>query len=606
MSALIYGRNLSKAYGVKSLFTELTFGVSENDRIGVIGPNGSGKSTLLKIFAGLEEADDGKVTRRQNLRITYIPQQSDFDSEATVTEEIERAARSSGFAANELEARVQETLGRTGLTPGDQRVNSLSGGWKKRLAMACGFIQEPDVMLIDEPTNHLDLEGIRWLKELLSQASWPWVMVSHDRWLLEQATNKIVELNPRYPEGILLIPGTYSDFLTQRDEYQKSQNQQAQVLAGKVRREEEWLRRSPKARTTKAKYRVDSARALQTELAETTTRLRQTETSIDFVGSGRRTKRLLVAEDLKKTYDTRVIFQNVELVLSPGMAVGILGYNGSGKSTLLKLLAKELEPDQGTVTHAEKLKIVYFDQHRESLNPKLTLRRTLSDNGHTVTYRDRTVHLAGWAKQFRFQPEQLDLPVELLSGGEQARALIARLMLQPADILIVDEPTNDLDIPTREVLEESLKEFSGALVLVTHDRFMLETVCTQFIGLEGNGIYGLFAEYTQWESWLHRQQSEKKPVETGLPRTSKNPQAKNTPKKLSYRDQQDYNTIESRILEAETSVTTCRAKTEDSAIASDHIQLENAYDSLKEAEQLVEQLYARWAQLEAKRQGKDG
>ena len=603
MSALIYGRNLCKAYGVKGLFTELTFGVSENDRIGVIGPNGSGKSTLLKIFAGLEEADEGKVTRRQRLRISYIPQQSDFDVEAIVAEEIERAARSSGLAANELEARVQEILGKTGLTPGDQRVNSLSGGWKKRLAMACGIVQEPDVMLIDEPTNHLDLEGIRWLKELLSQASWPWVMVSHDRWLLDQAANKIVEINPRYPEGILLIPGTYSEFVTQREEYQRSQHQQAQVLAGKVRREEEWLRRGPKARTTKAKYRVNSARTLQTELAEATTRLRETETSIDFVGSGRKTKRLLVAEDLKKTYGDRILFQNVGLVLSPGMALGVLGHNGSGKSTLLKLLAKELKADQGTVSHAEKLQIVYFDQHRESLNPKLTLRRTLSDNGHTVSYRDRTVHLAGWAKQFRFQPEQLDLPVELLSGGEQARTVIARLMLQPADVLIVDEPTNDLDIPTREVLEESLKEFPGALVLVTHDRFMLEDVCTQFIGLEGDGSYGLFSEYTQWEAWLRHQRSEKETANMEGRRAEKDGQPKNTPKKLSYRDQQEYNTIENRILEAEATVTACRANAEDSAIASDHIQLQKAHDHLKEAEQLVERLYARWAQLEAKRRG---
>ena len=603
MSALIYGRNLSKAFGVKGLFTDLTLGVSDHDRIGVIGPNGAGKSTLLRIFAGLEEADAGTVTRRQNLRITYIPQQSNFESEATVAEEIERAARSSGLAANEHEARVQETLGRTGFLSGDQPVDSLSGGWKKRLSMACGFVQEPDVMLIDEPTNHLDLEGIRWLMELLTQAPWPWVMVSHDRWLLDQAANKIVELNPRYPEGILLMPGTYSDFLTQREEYQKSQHQQAQVLAGKVRREEEWLKRGPKARTTKAKYRIDSARALQTELAETTNRLRQTDTSIDFVGSGRKTKRLLVAEDLKKVYDKRVLFQNLELVLSPGMALGILGYNGSGKSTLLKLLAKELEPDQGTVTHAEKLQIVYFDQHRERLNPQLTLRRTLSDNGHTVTYRDRTVHLAGWAKQFRFQPEQLDLPVGLLSGGEQSRALIARLMLQPADILIVDEPTNDLDIPTREVLEESLKEFPGALVLVTHDRFMLEEVCTQFIGLEGNGAFGLFSEYTQWEAWLRRQRSPKETVDKGDRRTPKDSHKKNTPKKLSYRDQQEYNSIESRILQAEAAVTASRAKAEDSAIATDHTELQKAYDDLKEAEELVERLYARWTQLEAKRQG---
>lgn len=602
MSALIYGQKLSKAYGTKRLFHELTLGVSEKDRIGIIGPNGSGKSTLLRIFAGLEQPDQGRVTRRQHLRIAYIPQQAEFDPESTVAEEIERAALASGLPAHDCVARVQETLGRMGFGQGDQLVGPLSGGWEKRLAIACGFVQAPDVMLVDEPTNHLDLEGMRWLEQVMSQAPWPWIMVSHDRWFLNHATNKVAELNTRYPDDIFLVPGTYEEFLIKREEFLTTQNQQAQALAGKVRREEEWLRRGPKARATKAKYRVDSAHALQAELAETQARLRQEETSIDFVGSGRRTKQLMVVQHLRKAFGARTLIQDLDLVISLGTAIGILGHNGSGKSTLLKLLAKELEPDRGTVTYADKLQVVYFDQNRAQLNPKMTLRRTLSDTGHTVTYRGQTVHLAGWAKRFQFQPEQLDLPIELLSGGEQARAVMARLMLQPADVLIVDEPTNDLDIPTREVLEDSLKEFPGALVLVTHDRYMLEEVCTEFVGLDGNGGYGQFADYGQWEAWLRRQRSGKDQSGTQT-RGISAAAGRSKSKKLSFRDQQEYDTIEKQVLAAEAALEQCRAKTENPKIASNHVQLQEAYDALKTAEQEVERLYTRWAELEAKQQG---
>ena len=600
MAALIYGNKLSKAFGVKQLFNDLTLGVSENDRIGVIGPNGSGKSTLLKIFAGLEKPDDGTITRRQHLRIAYVPQQPNFRPEATVLDEMERAAIDSGVDVHEASIRAQEILGRTGFEDGSQLTGPLSGGWRKRLAIACGMIQEPEMMLLDEPTNHLDLEGLQWLEGVMSQAPWPWVMVSHDRWFLEHATNTIAEINSRYVDGLLLVHGTYKEFLVQRDDHHQTQAQQAQSLAGKVRREEEWLRRGPKARTTKAKYRIDSAHALQAELAETATRLRQEDTTIDFVASGRRTKQLIETTGLTKTFGDRTIIQDLELLLSPGMAMGIVGHNGSGKSTLLKLLAKELDPDQGTVRHAEKLQIVYFDQNRDQLDPEQTLRRTLSDTGQSVEYRGRTVHVTGWAKRFRFQPEQLDLPIKLLSGGEQARAVIARLMLRPADVLIVDEPTNDLDIPTRETLEESLLEFPGALILVTHDRFMLTQVCTQFIGLDGNGAFGLFAEYAQWESWLRRLKSKKSKAEKQA-KAEESRLEKAKPKKLSFKDQRDYDSMESKILEAETAREACRTRTEDPAVVTDHIKLQEAYDALKTATQAVEQLYARWAELEAKR-----
>ena len=598
MSVLIQCQQISKAYGVKHVFENLTIGVDEKDRLGIVGPNGAGKSTLLKVLAGLETVDEGVVTRRQQLRVAYIAQATEFPPQATVAEVIEHAAEAAGVMADECLIRTQEIVGRTGFEHGDLVVGPLSGGWKKRLAIACGWVQSPDIMLLDEPTNHLDFDGLMWLETLMTHAPWPWVMVSHDRWLLDHAANTIAELHGRYAKGLFVVQGSYGDFLRQREAYHETQTQQVQALAGKVRREEAWLRRGPKARTTKAKYRVDTAHALQAELAETKGRLRQEETGIAFVGSGRKTKQLLVAEHLHKAFGPKKLFHDFELVLSPGMAVGIVGRNGSGKSTLLKLLAKVLEPDQGVVKHAEALRVVYFDQHREQLDSQATLRMVLSDTGHTVTYRDRTMHLAAWAKRFRFQPEQLDLPVERLSGGEQARALIARLMLQPADVLIVDEPINDLDIPTREVLEDSLQDFPGALVLVTHDRYMLARVCTQFVGLDGQGSHRMFAEYRQWEAWLRRQ-SQRRDDTAGSRSPDVRPK-RSSAKKLTYREQREYDSLESIILQAESLVGQCKAEVEDPVVASDHVKLQEAFEALQSAECRVEQLYERWSELEAK------
>ncbi len=599
MSALIYSQKIQKSYGAKQLFHGVTFGIAEHDRVGIIGPNGSGKSTFLKILAGLETLDGGTVTRRQQLRVSYVPQDTQFLMDITVEEMLLKSAHQSGLSQGEDQIRVYEVLGKVGFPDGSQPVAVLSGGWKKRLAIACALVQDPEVMLLDEPTNHMDVEGLRWLAQFMIQAPWAWVLVSHDRWFLEHTTNKMAELHSRYVDGMLVFPGTYSNFREKRDAFQQTQEQQAHALANKVRREEAWLRQGPKARTTKAKYRVEKAYSLKEELAETSTRLRQQDVSIDFVGSGRKTKQLIEVTGLCKAFSPRTIIHDLEMIVSPGNAIGIIGRNGSGKSTLLKLLAKELDPDQGMVKYADNLQLVYFDQNRAQLDPKMTLRRTLADSGDSVLYRGQTIHLAGWAKRFRFLPEQLDLPVELLSGGEQARAVMARLMLQPADVLIVDEPTNDLDIPTRETLEESFKEFPGALILVTHDRYMLEEVCTEFIGLDDEGAHGHFATYTQWESWFRRQeQGNRQNSQSSRTRKGTGQEAKS--KKISYKEQQEYEGMETCILDAEHARDACRAAVEDSTVVSDHLRLQEVSEVLQESEQKVERLYARWAELEAK------
>ena len=308
-------------------------------------------------------------------------------------------------------------------------------------------------------------------------------------------------MNRRYPNGLFEAKGRYSEFLEQRDAALQAQADYQSSLANQSRREVEWLRRGPKARTTKAKARIDSAGRLIDELNDMESRQSKGPAGIDFTASGRRSKKLIEVIGLGKSLGAQLIVGSLDLQLGPGERIGLLGPNGSGKSTLLELLAGTLTPDAGTITRADRLRVVTFEQHRESLDQQATLRQALAPaGGDAVVYQERSVHLVSWAKRFLFKPEQLDLPVCRLSGGEQARLLIARLMLQPADVLILDEPTNDLDIPTLDVLEDSLLEFTGALVLVTHDRWLLDRVSTRLLALDGTGRADWFADYAQWEA----------------------------------------------------------------------------------------------------------
>ncbi|HVT46064.1 MAG TPA: ABC-F family ATP-binding cassette domain-containing protein [Thermoanaerobaculia bacterium] len=597
-AVLLSCESLKKEYGSRPLFDGLSITLFDGDHVGLVGPNGSGKTTLLRILAGVEEADSGNRALRKGVRIGYVPQDPVFAPGKTIEDVLLEAIRDDRtLDEHEQVTRVSLALGKAGFSGLGTRTETLSGGWRKRLAIARELVREPDVLLLDEPTNHLDIEAILWLESLLRTDPKAFVVVSHDRYFLENITSRMLELNRAYPGGLLETAGTYSDLLARRDEVLRNEAAYQDTLANLVRREMEWLRRGPKARRTKAKARIRDAGRLIDELDESRERSRTSSAGIDFTASQRKTRRLWVGRGLTKTMGERLIVDGLDLLLTPGLRLGVLGPNGSGKTTLLRMIVGELEPDGGTIDRADALRVVYFEQNRESLDPNVTLRRALAPEGDTVIYRERAQHVAGWAKRFLFRPEQLDTSVSRLSGGEKARIVLARLMLQPADLLVMDEPTNDLDIPTLDVLEESLLEFPGALVLVTHDRFLLDRASTRILALDGEGGAEYFADYAQWEAMRSdvkrsrlTPEFQEENRERGVSKT----------KRLSYLEQRELDAMEQSVLVAEERLASSRRLAEDPAIASSSSELQKRYEELQVAQAEVDRLYARWADLEAK------
>ena len=586
---------LAKTYGSRTLFENISLGISEGERLGLIGPNGSGKSTLLKILSGRLEPDSGSVSLRRNTRVGYVPQETEFPPGQTVAEVVAEALAGERLDELEIAGRINLTLGRAGFTDGSVAADTLSGGWRRRLGIARELALRPEVLFLDEPTNHLDLEGILWLEKQLLAAPFASVVVSHDRYFLDNVVNGMAEIDRIYPEGLFRVTGSYADFVEKKSEFLHAQSNRQEALANMVEREVEWLRRGAKARTRKSKARIDDAGRLMRDLADLDMRTTKAVTQIDFTATDRRTKRLVSVESVSRELGGRMLFRDLSFVLAPGTRLGLLGRNGTGKTTLLRILAGEQEPDAGRVERAPALRIVYFDQAREHLDLSQTLRHGLGAHGDHVIYQDRPIHVAGWAKRFLFDSGQLDRPISSLSGGEQARVLIARLMLQPADLLLLDEPTNDLDIPTLEVLEESLTEFPGALVLVTHDRYLLDRVSNAILGLDGQGGAEIFADYWQWEAAQGR----------ALPKAEKEaatpPRAAPAKKKLSYLEAREWEQMEERILAAEGEVEAVRAEMQAPAVVSDGLRLHECYQRLQTLEARVAELYARWAELEAKK-----
>jgi ATP-binding cassette subfamily F protein uup len=599
MAVLLNVRELTKSFGPQPLFSNLSLDLRDGEKIGLIGPNGAGKSTLLKILAGIEPPDAGTRVASRGVRVGYVPQDDTFPPGRTARDVVLDGLAADNLEEHERETRAAIALTQAGFADPDAPADALSGGWRKRLAVAREFARQPNILLLDEPTNHLDLPGIVWLERLLRAAPFAYLAVTHDRAFLRAVADEVVEVSRVYPDGVFRVTGGYDAFADRRDAFLDAQERQREAVANQVRRETEWLSRKESAQRRKSKSRIEAAADRRSELADLAFRTAAAAAAgIDFAGTGRQSRKLLVASGIAKSLGGRSLFAGLDLVLSPGTRLGLLGPNGSGKSTILRVLAGELTPDAGTVTQAEGLQVAVFEQGRVSLDPTTRLRRALAPGGDTIVYRGQPMHVAGWAKRFLFRPDQLDLELGALSGGERARVRIAQLMLRPADLLLLDEPTNDLDIAALEVLEDSLTDFPGALVLVTHDREMMDRLCTEVVGLDGRGGSATYASVGQWLTAYERATTEAAAPPPKAPR--KPAPAAPSPKKLSWKERQEWDGMEAVIHAAEESLAKRQAEVEAAATAG-HAALAEACVALEAAKQAVDRLYERWQELEAKR-----
>ncbi|MBX9736553.1 MAG: ABC-F family ATP-binding cassette domain-containing protein [Phycisphaerales bacterium] len=631
MATALTVRQISKHFGPRVLFTGISLSIEDRERVALIGPNGGGKSTLLKILAGIEHFDDGALNARRGLRVAYVAQSDTFEPDDTMLQAIVRSLAknppSHMHDEHEYELAAEQTLYRLGFDDHTRICSTLSGGQRKRLSIARQLAGEPDLLLLDEPTNHLDVEGIDWLEGTLKSAQFASVSVTHDRAFLESTASRIVELSTSYAEGAFSVKGGYDEFLFRKEEFLDGQARAQQALQGQVKEDLRWLARGAKARRTKSKARIEQSFARIDELAALKMRNAPAKAAaIDFASSDRRTQKLLVARGISKALGGRQLFEDVDIILTPGSKLGLMGPNGSGKSTLIKVLTGEWESDPpseaaiaeakliehelprsapklATVQRADNLRIVVFSQHRTELDPEMKLTDALAPSG-MVMYRSRQLHVAGYAQMFLFNKDQLRSPIATLSGGEQARVHLARLMLEPADVLVLDEPTNDLDIPTLEVLEESLEEFPGAILLVTHDRAMLDRLATKILALDGEGGAHYYADYQQWKAVTTMKPGAKGPP-AGTFNTPTAAPAAPTPnvskKKLSYKDQREFDSIEPEIAKLEIEIKRLEGVMNEPGVLADRKKFDATCALMTGAQTKRDKLFERWTELDAKR-----
>lgn len=600
MSILFSAQQIRKSFGVRPLFEGLSFVVESEDRIGLIGPNGAGKSTLLKIMAGELSADGGELSFQRGLRVGFLEQTPKLPQNMTVEEAVHGAIRDPDDYRSI--ALLGELMSRLDLTEiATSSVDTLSGGWRKRVALARELVKEPELLLLDEPTNHLDVDSILWLENFLSQADFATVTITHDRLFLQRVANRIVELDRRNLNGLLTVRGDYATYLERKEELMALQQREEKVLQNTLRRETEWLRRGPKARTTKQQARINAAYELQDQVGELEQRNQVRSAKIDFQSSEKNPKRLIEAQNISKKYGDKVLFKDLSIFIGPGACVGLLGANGCGKSTLIRTLLGEEEVDSGKILRSEHLKVAYFEQNRETLDPKATLRKTLCPHGDHVTFRGKQIHIQGYLDRFLFRKEQTDMLIGSLSGGEQARVLIARLMQQEANVLVLDEPTNDLDVQTLDVLQDCLSDFSGAILLVTHDRYFLDQVATQIFAFpkasDKSGKIIPFADLFQWENWQREQASPKKgagKVAAEEPKASPEPK-----RKLNFNETRELAGIEEKIHGAEKRLKALENESQLPENVANSKKLADIFRDLAQTQSEIEKLYERWTILEA-------
>jgi ATP-binding cassette subfamily F protein uup len=622
------------AYGHVALLDAADFQIDPGERVALIGRNGTGKSSLLAILAGQGKLDDGEVWRQPGIRVGYVPQEPPFDPEQTVFAAVvagmgevsgllaeyhevsHRMAepgadheallarmqalqqRLEALGAWSCEARAEQAISRFALDP-DAKVGSLSGGQKKRLALAQAVAVAPEVLLLDEPTNHLDIAAIEWLEELLLAAKITLVFITHDRRFLDRLATRIVELD----RGRLTsFPGNFAAY-QQRKEYMLNEEALANARADKLLKEEEvWIRKGVEARRTRAVFRVQRLDRLRAERVARRERLGQVRMQID---AGDKSGQL-VAElvGVTKRFGEKTVVRDFSCRLQRGDKIGVIGANGSGKTTLLRLILGELAPDAGTVRRGTKLEIAYFDQFRAQLDPEATLADVISPGSDYVEIGGARKHVIGYLEDFLFAPERARSPVKSLSGGERNRLLLARLFAKPANVLVLDEPTNDLDIDTLELLEQLLQDYGGTVFLVSHDRVFLDNVVTQTIAAEGGGAWGEYAGgYSDWAAW-QAQRAQEKTTTQAAPTAPKPKAARPAAAKLSWKEQRELEALPDRIAALEAEQKALTEKLEDPSLyQSQPEEARRCADRLEAIDTELLGLLERWEALEARAGG---
>jgi ATP-binding cassette subfamily F protein uup len=632
---------VSLAFGHWPLLDGAALVIDKGERVGLIGRNGAGKSSLLKILSGQIAPDDGVVWRMPHLRLAFVPQEPTFASGHSVFEAVAEGAgpardllaayhvaahaAAGGDAAalaelarlsHELEvhdawrlnSRVEETIARLSLDA-DARVDTLSGGTRKRVALARALASEPELLLLDEPTNHLDFTAIEWLETLLADFPGALLFVTHDRTFLDRVANRIVELD----RGQLRqYQGNFSAYQTRKAEQLEVEAAQNRKFDKFWKQEEVWIRKGIEARRTRNEGRVLRLEALRRERAARRERLGQVGFAL---ATGERSGQM-IAEffDVSHGYGGKTLIRDFSTRILRGDKLGLIGPNGAGKTTLIKLILGEIEPDQGRVKRGTRQEVAYFDQFRNQLNDEATLIDTISPGSDYVEIGGQRKHVIGYLEEFLFPAERARAKVSALSGGERNRLLLARLFARPANILVLDEPTNDLDIETLELLEQLLQDYAGTVILVSHDRAFLDNVVTQSIVFAGSvdnpgKLLEIPGGYADWLAWRARQAADAVPSpKPAAPRPAPPPPAAR-PKKtgLTYKEQKELDTLPGQISALEDEQAGLAARLADPAVYADHVRSAELHTRTAAIEETLLDLLARWEELEARAgMGRDG
>lgn len=606
MSVLISAFDLSKAFGAQTLFKNLTFAINQGQKIGLIGPNGAGKSTLLKILARLETPDRGEVSFARGLKVGYLEQDPKFKTGDTVFEVLRKAMpdpddyEQMGFVW-ELISRLELDSPEAGV---ERPVSELSGGWMKRVALAQVLAPQPQILLFDEPTNHLDVESIEWLETFLGQQrDMGHLMITHDRLFLQNTCDFIFDLDPRNPKGLIQIEGTYADFLVLKEAELGAQKTLEQVRKNQLRQETYWLRRGAKARQTKQTARIDRAHELADTVDELIEKNRERKMSFEMAEEIRNPKKIVEAKAISQERNGKVLVKDFSFILGARARVGIMGPNGCGKSTLIQTLLGKLEPTAGSVMVNEKVQFALFDQKKNTLKLNESVLKNICPEGDYVHVQGRAVFARSYLARFHFRNDQMELPVTKLSGGEKTRLLLAQLLLQNEPVFVLDEPTNDLDIATMDTLQESLADFPGALILVTHDRYFMDQVCNEILVFTGEGHIEKFANLFQWEEW-RKQNKGKSTAPVAAPASpapvAAAPVLEKKKARLGNKEQREWDQMESNIAKAEAQVASTETLLASAEVQANYVKLQELSSELEKQKKAVETLYARWQELSDK------